>query len=77
MIKLKIGILVLNGCKTHDWYIRPLAKLASDRQVRGAYGTKDRSVLNIHEGLSAEATKQLAAEGEFCKRSIFVNTLPF
>lgn len=48
---------------------RPLAKLASDSQVREAYGTEDRSVLNIHEDLSTGATKKLAAEVEFCKRS--------
>ena len=53
--------------KKYD-FTRPLAKLASDSQVREAYGTEDRSVLNIHEDLDTGATKQLAAEGEFCKR---------
>ena len=57
---------------------RPLAKLSSDSQVRGAYGTEDRSVLNIYEDLSTRATKQLAAEGEFCKRSIkIIANLPY
>ena len=51
-------------------FIRPFAKFASDSQGRGAYGTEDRSVLNIHEDLSTGATKQLAEEVEFCKRSI-------
>jgi uroporphyrinogen-III synthase len=49
-------------------YNGPLSKLASGSQVLGAYGTEDRSVLDIHEDTSTGATPQLAAEVEFRKR---------
>ncbi len=35
----------------------------------GAYGTEDRSVLDIHKDLSTGTTTQLAAEVEFRERS--------
>lgn len=50
--------------------IRPFAKFASDSQVREAYGTEDRNVLNIHESLSAEAIKQLAQQKESFARGL-------
>ncbi|WP_339045231.1 PD-(D/E)XK nuclease family protein [Candidatus Mesenet endosymbiont of Agriotes lineatus] len=50
-------------------YNRPLSKFACERQGLGAYGTENRNVLDIHEDLSAGATKQLSAEVEFRKRS--------
>jgi hypothetical protein len=50
--------------------IRSLRKPASGSRVQGARGTEDRSVLNIHEDLSTEATSQAAAEVGFPKRSI-------
>ncbi|MDF3047651.1 MAG: phosphoenolpyruvate synthase regulatory protein [Candidatus Midichloriaceae bacterium] len=53
----------------HKKVNRSLRKLASGSRVQGARGTEDRSVLNIHEDLSTEATSQPAAEVEFPKRS--------
>ncbi len=50
--------------------IRLLWKLAFDSQMLVAYGTEDRSVLNIHEDLSTKAVTQLSAEVEFRERSI-------
>ncbi len=46
---------------------RPLSKFAYERQLLGAYGTENRSVLNIHEDLSTGVTQQLSAEVEFQK----------
>ncbi|APR97814.1 hypothetical protein [Wolbachia endosymbiont of Folsomia candida] len=48
---------------------RLLSKLACERQVLEAYGAENRSVLNIHEDLSTEATTQFPTEVEFRKKS--------
>ncbi|MDF3047240.1 MAG: degT/DnrJ/EryC1/StrS aminotransferase family protein [Candidatus Midichloriaceae bacterium] len=48
---------------------RPFRKLASGSGVQGAYGTEDRSVLNIHETSGTGATQQPTAEVEFTKGS--------
>ncbi|AWW50883.1 hypothetical protein ASM33_08385 [Wolbachia endosymbiont of Folsomia candida] len=48
---------------------RLLSKLACERQVLGAHGAENRSVLNIHEDLSTEATTQFPTEVEFRKKS--------
>jgi RecB family exonuclease len=56
--------------KTPQTNRRPFWKVASGSWVQGAYGTKDRSVFNIHEDLSTGATSQPAAEVEFTNRSI-------
>ncbi|MCE2991719.1 MAG: Gfo/Idh/MocA family oxidoreductase [Candidatus Jidaibacter sp.] len=70
---VKIGGIALNeithweleGEETLINHNRPIPKLASGSGVQGAYGTEDRSVLNIHEDLSTGATTQTAAEVEF------------
>ncbi|APR98714.1 6,7-dimethyl-8-ribityllumazine synthase [Wolbachia endosymbiont of Folsomia candida] len=48
---------------------RLFSKLACERQVLGAHGTENRSVFDIHEDLSTEATTQLPTEVEFRKQS--------
>ncbi|WP_257791012.1 holo-[acyl-carrier-protein] synthase [Wolbachia endosymbiont of Folsomia candida] len=55
-------------------YIRLLStKLASGEQMLEAHGTENRSVLDIHEDLSTEATTQLPVEVEFKKKSIKIS----
>jgi hypothetical protein len=49
---------------------RPLLKLSPVKQVQEAHGAQSRSVLNVHEDLSAGATKQLPTGVEFGQRSI-------
>ncbi len=39
------------------------------RQVQGAYGAQERSVHEVHEHLSTEATLQLSTGVEFGKKS--------
>jgi glycosyltransferase involved in cell wall biosynthesis len=48
---------------------RPLTEPTSARQVLGATGAQKRSVHEVHEHSSTEATTQLSAEGRLCKRS--------
>jgi ankyrin repeat protein len=74
MSKLQINKAIVDDTKIDSLRLAPnirlLWKLASDSQVLRAYGTEDRSVLDIHEDLSTRATTQLAAEVEFSERSI-------
>ncbi len=42
--------------------LEPLSKLVSGRQMLGAHGAENRSVLDIHEDLSTGATTQLSVE---------------
>ncbi|WP_157956396.1 hypothetical protein [Wolbachia endosymbiont of Folsomia candida] len=49
--------------------MRLLSKLAYERQVLGAHGAENQSVLDIHEDLSTGVTTQLPTEVEFRKKS--------
>jgi flagella basal body P-ring formation protein FlgA len=48
---------------------RPLQELAHVRLVQEAHGEQNHSVLNVHDDVSAGATKQLPRRVEFSKRS--------